>query len=258
MHSRPRGGIRGTLVLPIVLAVTWPILARQSADSPLEKVRERYTKYEYRVPMRDGVRLFTAVYVPKDVVADLPAADHAHALQRRPRMARTPTTSTLGPSKEFQDEGFIFVYQDARGRYMSEGEFQQVRPHVPDKRRPKDVDESTRHHDTIEWLLKHVPNHNGRVGMVGVSQPGFHVAASLIERASRAQGRLAPGTHGRLLHGRRRVPQRRVHAGGELRLLFELPSARSASRRRRSLRSRSTTARRTATSSSCRCRRCRR
>jgi uncharacterized protein len=183
MHSRPRrglrGGLRGTLVLPIVLAVTWPILARLSADSPLEKVRERYTKHEYRIPMRDGVDLFTAVYVPKDVSRTYPLL-----------ITRTPYSvapygadaykSTLGPSKEFQDEGFIFVYQDARGRYMSGGEFQQVRPHVPDKRSATDVDESTDTHDSIDWLLKNVPNHNGRVGMVGVSQPGFHVAASLM------------------------------------------------------------------------------
>jgi uncharacterized protein len=197
MHSRPqrrlRGGLRGTLVLPIVLAVTWPILARLSADSPLEKVRERYTKHEYRIPMRDGVHLFTAVYVPKDVSRTYPLL-----------ITRTPYSvapygadaykSTLGPSKEFQDEGFIFVYQDARGRYMSEGEFQQVRPYVPDKRAPKDVDESTDTHDSIEWLLKHVPNHNGRVGMVGVSQPGFHVAASLMNahRALKAASPQAP------------------------------------------------------------------
>src|SRR5205085_1153135 len=89
--------------------------------------------------------------------------------------------ASLGPSESFEREGFIFVYQDARGRYMSEGEFLQVRPYVPDKRGPKDVDESTDTYDTIEWLLKNVPNNNGRVGMVGISQPGFHVAASIID-----------------------------------------------------------------------------
>ena len=64
---------------------------------------------------------------------------------------------------------------------MSEGEFQQVRPHVPNKRGPNDIDESTDAYDTIEWLLKNIPNHNGRAGMVGGSQPGFHVAASIID-----------------------------------------------------------------------------
>ncbi len=131
------------------------------------------------VPMRDGVRLFTSIYAPKDTSQKYPFL-----------LTRTPYSvgpygidqyrTSLGPSAQFQKDKFIFVYQDARGRYMSEGEFQQVRPYVPDKKGPKDIDESTDTYDTIEWLLKNMPNNNGRVGMVGVSQPGFHVAASII------------------------------------------------------------------------------
>jgi putative CocE/NonD family hydrolase len=154
--------------------------AQSAQQQGVENVRARYTKYEYRIPMRDGARLFTSVYAPKD------------ASQRYPFMfLRTPYSvapygvdnyrASLGPSEHFEREGFIFVYQDARGRYMSEGEFQQVRPHVPVKRGPKDVDESADAYDTIEWLLKNIPNNNGRVGMWGVSQPGFHVAASMID-----------------------------------------------------------------------------
>ena len=164
------------------LALLCPLAAAQAQTAPpnADNVRARYTKYEYRVPMRDGVRLFTQVYAPKD------------ASQRYPfLLTRTPYSvapygvdnyrASLGPSESFEREGFIFVYQDARGRYMSEGEFQQVRPYVADKRGPKDVDESTDTYDTIEWLLKNVPDNNGRVGMVGISQPGFHVAASIID-----------------------------------------------------------------------------
>jgi uncharacterized protein len=146
---------------------------------PVEDVRARYTKNEYMVPMRDGVRIFTSIYAPKDQAQKYPFL-----------LTRTPYSvapygvdqylTSLGPSEQFQKDGFIFVYQDARGRYMSEGEFQQVRPFVPTKRTSKDIDESTDTFDTIEWLLKNVANHNGRVGMVGVSQPGFHVAASII------------------------------------------------------------------------------
>ena len=145
----------------------------------VDLVRSTYTKYEYQVPMRDGARLFTAVYVPKDTAQRYPFL-----------LVRTPYNvapygvdqypASLGPSEHFQKEGFIFVYQDARGRYLSEGEFQQVRPFLPAKG-PKDVDESTDTYDTIEWLLAHVDNHNGRVGMIGISQPGFHVAASIID-----------------------------------------------------------------------------
>ncbi|MCA1565299.1 MAG: CocE/NonD family hydrolase [Acidobacteria bacterium] len=130
--------------------------------------------------MRDGVKLFSSVYVPKDASQTYPFL-----------LTRTPYSvapygsdqyrAALGPSSGFDREGFIFVFQDARGRYKSEGEFQQVRPHIPDKRSPKDVDESSDTYDTIEWLLKNVPNHNGKVGMVGISQPGFHVAGSIID-----------------------------------------------------------------------------
>ena len=164
--------------LVLLLAVSH-IAAQAPAPPPVNAVRAQYTKYQYRVPMRDGVRLFTSIYVPKDQAQKYPFL-----------LTRTPYSvgpygidkypASLGPSDHFQKEGFIFVFQDARGRYMSEGQFQQVRPYVPDKKGPKDVDESTDTYDTIEWLLKNVPNNNGRVGMVGVSQPGFHVAASII------------------------------------------------------------------------------
>lgn len=176
-------GVRWLLAL-VLLSLSCASAAAQAQATPqgVDAVRARYTKYEYRVPMRDGARLFTAVYVPKD----------ASVSRRYPfLLTRTPYSISpygvdnypraLGPSESFEREGFIFVYQDARGRYMSEGEFQQVRPYVPDKRGPKDIDESTDTYDTIEWLLKNVENHNGRVGMVGISQPGFHVAASIID-----------------------------------------------------------------------------
>ncbi len=164
---------------PMCLAVTLITLATSLAVGQEARVRERYTKIEVQIPMRDGVRLFTAVYVPKDVSRTYP-----FLLTRTPYSIAPYGTdayrSSLGPSREFEDEGFIFVYQDARGRWMSEGEFVQVRPHLPVKRTPKDVDESTDTYDTIEWLLKNIRGHNGRAGMVGISQPGFHVAASMI------------------------------------------------------------------------------
>lgn len=164
----------------VLLFIPSGFVQAQTPPLGVDAVRARYTKYEYRVPMRDGVRLFTSVYVPKD------------SSQRYPFLiTRTPYSvapygvdnyrSALGPSASFEKEGLIFVYQDARGRYMSEGEFLQVRPYTPNKRGSKDIDESTDTYDTIEWLLKNVPNNNGRAGMVGISQPGFHVAASIID-----------------------------------------------------------------------------
>src|SRR5258706_5451222 len=174
--------MKGIRYLPIVvwLAVAGAAVRLAAQAAPVsDDVRARYTKYGYMVPMRDGVRLFTSIYAPKDTSQKYPFL-----------LTRTPYSvapygvdqyrGSLGPSDHFQKDGFIFVYQDARGRYMSEGEFQQVRPFVPGKHSNKDIDESTDTYDTIEWLLKTVPNHNGRVGMVRVSQPGFHVAASII------------------------------------------------------------------------------
>ena len=165
----------------ILLTLTTALVTGQQPPAPPgpDDVRARYTKYEFMVPMRDGVKLFTSIYSPKDTSQKYPFL-----------ITRTPYSvgpygidqyrTSLGPSEHFQKEGFIFVYQDARGRYMSEGEFQQVRPFVPEKKSNADIDESTDTYDTIEWLLKNVANHNGRAGMVGVSQPGFHVAASII------------------------------------------------------------------------------
>jgi uncharacterized protein len=144
-----------------------------------EPVLAGYTKYEYRIPMRDGVKLFTSVYVPKDDSKQYPML-----------MMRTPYSvgpygidqykDHLGPSASFAKEGYIFVYQDVRGRWMSEGEFVNMRPHNPHKG-PKEVDESTDTYDTIEWLLKTVKNHNGKVGQWGISYPGFYTAAGMID-----------------------------------------------------------------------------
>ena len=155
-------------------------LAAQDATQDAARVKERYTKYEYHIPMRDGARLYAAVYVPKDTSQKYPFM-----------LTRTPYSiapygvdhyrTSLGPSEHFEKEGFIFVYEDARGRYMSEREFLQVRPYHPNKKSNNDIDESTDTYDTIEWLLANIPNNNGRVGMVGISQPGFHVAASLMD-----------------------------------------------------------------------------
>lgn len=145
-------------------------------------VRESYSKFEYRVPMRDGVTLFTSVYVPKDVFSE----SKTYPIM----MDRTPYTvapygadvyrNNLGPSELFQKEKFIFVYQDVRGRYMSGGGFDNIRPHKPVKA-PKDTDESTDTYDSIEWLVKKVPGNSGKVGLWGISQPGFYSSAGMID-----------------------------------------------------------------------------
>ncbi|MGB0525736.1 MAG: CocE/NonD family hydrolase [Flammeovirgaceae bacterium] len=143
-------------------------------------IAQHYDKYEYRIPMRDGVKLFTAVYVPKDKSKQYPIM-----LKRTPYAVKPygpdQKMKKLGPSMLFAKEKFIFVYQDVRGRFMSEGEFENMRPHLKNKRdRKRDIDESTDTFDTIKWLLRKVKRHNGKVGMWGISYPGFYAIAGAI------------------------------------------------------------------------------
>ena len=172
----------GPLSLTFLL-LTSVVAQQPPAPSSADDVRARYTKYEYKVPMRDGVKIFTSIYVPKDTSQKYPFL-----------ITRTPYSvgpygidryrTSLGPSEHFQKEGFIFVYQDARGRYMSEGEFQQVRPFVPDKKSNKDVDESTDTYDTIEWLLKNVPTTMAAPGWSAFRSPAstWRPASSTLTR----------------------------------------------------------------------------
>ncbi len=171
----------------LLLAWSWIVLAGVQGVNPpgaaaqgLEHVKANYTKYEYRIPMRDGKRLFTAVYVPKDQSQTFPIV-----------MTRTPYScqpygvdqykADLGPTALFGNEGFIFVYQDVRGRWMSEGEFVDMRPLIVDKKRTDQFDESSDTYDTVDWLIKHVPGNNGKVGIWGISYPGFYTAAGIID-----------------------------------------------------------------------------
>lgn len=142
-------------------------------------VKDLYTKMEVQIPMRDGKKLFTSIYVPKDASKKAPFL-----------MQRTPYSvgpygvdqykQTLGPEAGFTQEGYIFVYQDVRGRYMSEGNWNWMNPYLP-RKREGEVDETTDTYDTIEWLLKNIPNNNGRVGVYGTSFPGHYAAQCLID-----------------------------------------------------------------------------
>ncbi len=133
--------------------------------------------------MRDGVKLFTSVYVPKDVFSD--NRSYPIMLTRTPYNVRPygadQYRENLGPSEFFAREKFIFVYQDVRGRFMSEGEYSLLRPHNPAKKGPRDIDESSDTYDTVDWLVKNLPGNNGKVGMWGISQPGFYVTAGMID-----------------------------------------------------------------------------
>jgi len=167
------------LFVACLAALAQPPAQNSAAPRPEAEIRARYTKYDYRIPMRDGVRLFTSVYVPKDdsqtypiLMTRTPYSVAPYGIDRYP--------ARLGPSELFSKEGFIFVYQDVRGRFLSEGTFIDVPVHKTHFSGPKDTDESTDTYDTIDWLVKNVPNNNGKVGIWGISYPGFYAAFSLI------------------------------------------------------------------------------
>jgi uncharacterized protein len=180
----------------IVLALIANLASQTKAETTEYDVKEHYTKYEFRIPMRDGVHLFTSVYVPKD-------RSHSYPFL----INRTPYSvgpygvdlyrKQLGPSVEFDKAGYIFVNQDVRGRFMSEGTFIEMRPHIDDKKSKQDVDDASDLYDTIDWLLKNVSGNNGNAGIWGISYPGFFTSASIIDShpALKAASPQAPMTN---------------------------------------------------------------
>jgi putative CocE/NonD family hydrolase len=167
------------LALPILFAQE-PASKKSPEAERAEYFRASYTKYEYLIPMRDGVRLFTSIYAPKDTSQKYPIL-----------LMRTPyTVSPYGEdnyrglaanNEKFAKEGFIFASQDVRGTSKSEGEFVNMRPYLPVKHGPKDIDETTDTYDTIDWLIKNVPDNSGNVGIWGISYPGFYAAMAAID-----------------------------------------------------------------------------
>lgn len=163
----------------ILTALLLIVLFNHCTQSQQSYVKDNYEKKEYMIEMRDGVKLFTAVYSPKDKSKSYPIL-----------MIRTPYSSApygedkfagfLGASKDFVQEGFIFVIQDVRGRYMSEGEFDNMRAYIPNKT-GKQFDESSDTYDTIEWLINNIENNNKKVGIWGNSYPGFYALMGTID-----------------------------------------------------------------------------
>jgi len=151
----------------------------QNADSVW--IVSNYTKQEVMIPMRDGVRLFTAIYTPKDR-----SEKHPILINRTPYTA-APYGEGLFRNfwanhyKEYLKEGYIMVIQDVRGRWMSEGKFEDVRPFNPDKKK-KDIDEASDTYDTIDWLIKNISNNNGNAGVFGISYPGFYATEAALSK----------------------------------------------------------------------------
>src|SRR3974390_678404 len=169
------------LFVPFALFCGNSVLRAGENAAPADKVpfEENYTKYEYRIPMRDGVKLFTIVFAPKDTSTNYPIL-----LQRTPYNLKPYTVDVgkkPGVPESLVRERFIFAQQDVRGRFASEGVFVDERPQRTSKTSPSDTDESTDAFDTIDWLVKNIPGNNGNVGLQGISYLGFYAAAGMID-----------------------------------------------------------------------------
>lgn len=183
--------------------------AAMQARSELAKyITDNYTKREVYVPMRDGVKLFTSIYEPKDKSQKYPIllnrTPYSVAPYGKDKNGNEQFKESLGPDNLFAKEGYIFVYQDVRGRWMSEGKFVDVRPETAQSN-PGTTDESTDTYDTIEWLIKNVDDNNGRVGTYGISYPGFYTSAGSINshpalKACSPQAPVSDWFHGDDMH----------------------------------------------------------
>ena len=145
----------------------------------MASIQSKYNKKEVYITMRDSVRLFTSYYIPKDTTKTYSIL-----------FMRTPYNSEpSGPDQfsyiislycRFIKENYIMVLQDVRGRYMSEGDFEDIRPFLPDKRSNSDIDEASDTWDAVDWLVKNVPYNNGNVGVSGISYPGFYATMAIL------------------------------------------------------------------------------
>ena len=166
--------------MKLIISVVLSIFATFSfAQAQNNFVKENYTKVDTTITMRDGIKLYTVIYIPKDQ-----KEKYAFLMERTPYSCGpygdTNYARMIGPNPTLMKEKYIFVIQDVRGRYMSEGINIEVKPHIINKSK-KQVDESSDTYDTVDWLLKNIKNNNGRVGIYGISYPGFYATASLPE-----------------------------------------------------------------------------
>jgi hypothetical protein len=174
LHRRP-ARLVASLAFAALCLPGQPALRAQNAAAARPSAADNFDRSEVMIPTRDGVRLHTLIFAPKGQTGDLPII-----------LTRTPygiagASRSLGSSyAELAQDGYIFVYQDIRGRYGSDGQFVMLRP-MRDKADPKAVDESSDTYDTIEWMLKNVPHNNGRVGMLGVSYPGWLTVMAMLD-----------------------------------------------------------------------------
>jgi len=171
--------LKATSSFRAVLTILLTTVISSSYSQSREAVKQKYEKKEVYITMRDGVRLFTSIYTPKNK-----SVAHPMLLNRTPYNIEPGGPGSINFFMQlysrYTEDDYIMVYQDVRGKYMSEGDFEDIRPVIPEKKGNKDIDESTDTWDTVDWLIKNVSNNNGNVGIFGISYPGFYSTMGLI------------------------------------------------------------------------------
>lgn len=165
-------------------ADTAPTVTTEVAPTvmPADDPKAFYDKSEHYITMRDGVKLYVAVYTPKDASPDNPYP----IMMQRTCYSAQPYGENEYPEQfsrfqELANEKYIFVFQDVRGRWMSEGTFDNMRPYIPNKTSNDQIDESSDTYDSIDWLVNNIPHNNGKVGVWGISYPGFYSTCALLD-----------------------------------------------------------------------------
>jgi putative CocE/NonD family hydrolase len=151
----------------------------EAAPNSPDALKQKYEKQEVYITMRDGVKLFTSIYTPKNISVNHPILLNRTPYNIEPGGALNFNFFMQLYSRYVEDE-YIMVYQDVRGKYMSEGVYEDIRPVIPVKNNNKDIDETTDTWDTVDWLVKNVKNNNGNVGIFGISYPGFYSTMGII------------------------------------------------------------------------------
>jgi putative CocE/NonD family hydrolase len=172
------------------------LIARSQNEQDSAWIKDNYIKIEKYIPMRDGIKLFTSIYIPKDT-----SEKHPVLLNRTPYSCAPYGENNWrgfwnNHWKYYMREHYIIVLQDVRGRWMSEGEFVDIRPFIKDKKTNNDIDEASDTYDAIDWLVKNLSFNNGKVGVFGISYPGFYstMAAASGHPALKAVSPQAPVT----------------------------------------------------------------
>lgn len=179
MHTLKK--LYSLLSLFLLLSVT---SCNKTTNSPEQVstayVADNYTKQEVDIEMRDGVKLHTTIYAPKDTSKKYPVVMQSTPYSSQP-YGLGKFKEKIAPNIHMMQDGYIVVYQDVRGRWLSEGHYENMRAYIPNKESEKDIDESSDTYDSIEWLVNNVENNNGNVGIWGISYPGFYSTYATVD-----------------------------------------------------------------------------